>query len=789
MKLFGLWTMLVALTISGVAAYYSIIGLVAIFAAAMIPIIIMGAALEVGKLTTAVWLHANWNKAKWWMKLYLSFALVALMFITSMGIFGFLSKAHIEQTAANAENVAQIERIDAELARNEGLIARSEQKIQKAESSVGNNNANIQEQIDTEQKRIDDTLKRIQPAIDEQNKIIADARKGDETKVAPYMEQLKGLDAELARLDKTANDYETKLAEVGKDTTAINEKIAVYQKQIDQINADIEELQRLSKSGSKEDIKKFQQTIGIRSDGFFGQDTAKKTTEWKEANQKRIDELSATMTNLRKEWEASNTTERDRLRGLIADARGEKTQAVKKRKIEVLKVIDEVRAKESPVVASAMAQIAQIRKSADDQIKASQKLINELRNTITVGGDADVDALVDAEQAKIKTATAEIDTLIEEKYKLQASNRKLEAEVGPVKYIAEFIYGDQADKNMLEEAVRWVILILVAVFDPLAVVLVIAGLTLLEANRRPPKIPPDDPGKKEHPEVEPKEEEHQEPELEFMRRAHQDDYIGTPHIEKKRADVTTEEESADKLDAQDGTGSTDREDTEDQGRIPLEETTDTQDDEKEVILNEEENTREVAESKPEDVETLRDGQEQERIQGPSEDDTTLVEEPIDYNKHDPIIIDFPERFKIEEQDPLDVYNNDRLSTPQDIVDPVEEVIVDEEGLKILRDNQGYYKVVNGRRVSLIDPDQERLNNQYKREQQAKNTRDQIDQTIQKMKDEGRWPNSPEYDSDKDVIRDLLAQDVNGELEDLLEQADESTLKVVYDEILKDLKGN
>ena len=104
-----------------------------------------------------------------------------------------------------------------------------------------------------------------------------------------------------------------------------------------------------------------------------------------------------------------------------------------------------------------MAQIAQIRKSADDQIKASQKLINELRNTITVGGDEDVDAIVLAEQTKIKNANTEIDKLIEQKYALEASNRKLEAEVGPVKYIAEFVYGDKADANMLEEAVRWVI--------------------------------------------------------------------------------------------------------------------------------------------------------------------------------------------------------------------------------------------------------------------------------------------------------------------------------------------
>ena len=708
MKLFGLWTMLVALTISGVAAYYSIIGLVAIFAAAMIPIIIMGAALEVGKLTTAVWLHANWERANWWMKTYLSFALIALMFITSMGIFGFLSKAHIEQTSANAENVAQIGRIDAELARNEGLITRSEQKIQKAESSVGNNNASIQAQIDTEQKRIDDTLKRIQPAIDEQNKIIADARGGDEAKVAPYMEQLKGLDAELARLDKTANEYEAKLAQVGKDTSVINEKVAVYQKQIDQINAEIDELQRLSKSGSQADIKKFQQTIGIRSDGIFGTDTAKKTNEWKENNQKRIDQLSATMTNLRKEWEASNATERDRLRGLIADLRGAKTQAVKQRKVEVLKVIDEVRGKESPVVKSAMAQIAQIRKSADDQIKASQKLINELRNTITVGGDADVDAVVDAEQAKIKTANAEIDALIEERYKLQASNRKLEAEVGPVKYIAEFVYGEQADKNMLEEAVRWVILILVAVFDPLAVVLVIAGLSIL-GRKTKDDPPPPLPGKPE-PEVEPTEEEHQEPELEFMRRAQQDDYIGTPHIEKKRADVTTEEESANNSAAQNGTGSTDGEDTEDQGRIPMEETTDTQDDEKEVIFNEKDDTREITESEPSEI---------------------------------------------------------------------------------LQDDQGYYRVVKGQRVNLKDPGQYILNNNYKQDKNL-DTKQQIDRTINRMKQEGRWPNSPEiqYESNADAVRDVLSADDTGELEELLEKADEQTLLEVYNNMLKDLnKGN
>ena len=85
--IFGLLVLITALTISAVAIYYSIAGLVAIFAAAALPIMVMGGALEVGKLVTAVWLHRYWNKAKWWLRWYLALAVVNLMFITSMGFF------------------------------------------------------------------------------------------------------------------------------------------------------------------------------------------------------------------------------------------------------------------------------------------------------------------------------------------------------------------------------------------------------------------------------------------------------------------------------------------------------------------------------------------------------------------------------------------------------------------------------------------------------------------------------------------------------------------------------
>src|SRR6056300_706518 len=96
----GLLTLLTALTISAVAIYYSVAGLVAIFAAAAVPIMIMGGVLEISKLVTAVWLHRYWKQTVWWLKSYLTLAVVVLMLITSMGIFGFLSKAHIEQTSA-----------------------------------------------------------------------------------------------------------------------------------------------------------------------------------------------------------------------------------------------------------------------------------------------------------------------------------------------------------------------------------------------------------------------------------------------------------------------------------------------------------------------------------------------------------------------------------------------------------------------------------------------------------------------------------------------------------------
>ena len=113
--IFGLITLLTALVISISAAVYSILGLTAIFAAAYWPIVILGGSLEFGKIVTTIWLHRYWAVAEIRYKLYLSFSVIVLMVMTSMGVFGFLSKAHSDQAVPTGDIAAQIELVDTKL--------------------------------------------------------------------------------------------------------------------------------------------------------------------------------------------------------------------------------------------------------------------------------------------------------------------------------------------------------------------------------------------------------------------------------------------------------------------------------------------------------------------------------------------------------------------------------------------------------------------------------------------------------------------------------------------------
>ena len=243
-KIVAYLALISGLSISAVAVYYSVAGLVSIFAAAVIPIIVMGVALEVSKLIATIWLKLNWSRAPFFIKAYMSMAVAILMIITSMGIFGFLSKAHSDA----------------------GLVS------------------------------------------------------GDvQAKIAVYDEKIK----------------------------TARENIDANRKQLRQMDEAVDQL--------------------------MGRSTDEKGAD------------------------KANAVRRSQQRDRAAIAR---------------------------------------------DIEANQKLIAKLND----------------EAAPIR-----------------AEVRKVEAEVGPIKYIAAFIYGDNPDANVLEKAVTWVIIIIVSVFDPLAVILLLAS--------------------------------------------------------------------------------------------------------------------------------------------------------------------------------------------------------------------------------------------------------------------------------------------------------------------------
>jgi hypothetical protein len=367
----------VALCLSTVAAFYSIVGLTAIFAASVIPVVIMGSILEVAKLVITVWLHEYWRQVKWAMRMYLVPSVAILMFITSMGIFGFLSKAHIEQVGVGQENAAQLQRIDVELRRQTEIVEKAEARAKTLETTGTGADANVNSQIRTEQDRIDAALARVQPAIDEQNKII-DAQ----TRI--YQDQIAKIDQQSAQLQ-----------------TFIDAK----------------------------EIDKAQALVGTAVDSNWGPGTA-----------------AAVRT-----WQAARARER----------------AAAVEKLE--------QANNNPTIRAAREEIARVRRTVETQVAESNRLIDRLRNQLGKGDTASVETLVNEQQERVKLANLEIEKLTRTKYDLQAEFRKLEVEVGPIKYIAELIYGESTDANLLEKAVRWVIILIVAVFDPLAVMMLLAA--------------------------------------------------------------------------------------------------------------------------------------------------------------------------------------------------------------------------------------------------------------------------------------------------------------------------
>ena len=133
---FGLLTLFVALAISTVAAWYSIVGLMAIFSGATQAIMIMGIVLEIGKLICASWTFTNWKSCPVIMRSYFIISVIVLMFITSLGIFGFLSRAHITQSSPTALLEERIERIDLKINQRQKQVNRYQGRLDTLDKAL-----------------------------------------------------------------------------------------------------------------------------------------------------------------------------------------------------------------------------------------------------------------------------------------------------------------------------------------------------------------------------------------------------------------------------------------------------------------------------------------------------------------------------------------------------------------------------------------------------------------------------------------------------------------------------
>jgi len=343
---FALLTLFCALSISAIAAYFSIIGLATIFPGSTSAVIIMGAVLEVGKIAAAVWLHRNWKEAPRLIKAYLTGAVIVLMGITSMGIFGFLSKAHIEHQHTMDKSAASIKQIDDKINREKEYIARQKELIEKTEQRVESSEDKSEVNIERERQKIKDLYEALERSIEYDRE-------------------------ELGRL----------------------------QKRLDELNKEVADLEE--------------------SKGGLFSNKKKKLEELKEKQKPERESIA-------KQMLAINTR--------IQEARGstEKQVAILREKIE---------------------NYQESEYSAEDNVVEDVEKYNQL----------------------IAEAMDRIDDLDKEKFSLKDALLEVEAEVGPIKYVAALITDTTGKTFDNSQAVRIVIIILIFVFDPLAILLVIAA--------------------------------------------------------------------------------------------------------------------------------------------------------------------------------------------------------------------------------------------------------------------------------------------------------------------------
>lgn len=145
--------LLTALILSAIAAYYSVAGLAAIFAAAVIPIVIMGASLELAKVVAASWVYRNWNTAPKFIKYYLVTSVIVLMFITSLGTFGFLSKAPLDQNLVGADTNVELKIIEQQIQNEQRRLDNAQRALNTLDRLVDNADPETASKIRNQQAR------------------------------------------------------------------------------------------------------------------------------------------------------------------------------------------------------------------------------------------------------------------------------------------------------------------------------------------------------------------------------------------------------------------------------------------------------------------------------------------------------------------------------------------------------------------------------------------------------------------------------------------------------------
>ena len=352
---FGLLTLITALAIAGVAAWFSIAGLMIFFGGMPLSIAIMAGVLEVGKLLTASWLYRYWNETSFALKTYLSSAVLVLMLITSAGIYGYLAKASSDVSSDGAVALAEVNRIDGQIAREENKIDIIEDRILSIGGSV-----DVSESIKQQETIRDGAWDRVQGDIDFANS------------------QIVSLRAELTTLNEAVNELRNKGVEV----------------------------------------------VTLDEGGAFRQAETEKIDYVAQANQ-----LFEQQKPQRDQIQADIKLQQDN--------------------------IDNYRAQAQKTIDDANAEINRLRNNSQSQQDDNLVKIDAF--------NGDIDAIYNT-----------IATLKDEKFEAESIVRDLEREIGPIKYVAELLYGESS-QDVMDQAIRIFILLFVFVFDPLAVMLLIAA--------------------------------------------------------------------------------------------------------------------------------------------------------------------------------------------------------------------------------------------------------------------------------------------------------------------------